>query len=99
MSVQLGIKRNSSYKLVAIKLEVGDTQTLAHQNEYGEWVLNEIPDYAEELWKCQRYFQLFSSADKRPASLVDYRPSMMKEPALGTIDIDGTTYYYAEAVL
>lgn len=40
--------------LVAIKLELGTEQTLAHQ-ENGVWVLNEIPDYGEELAKCQRY--------------------------------------------
>ena len=42
-------------KIVAIKLELGDTQTLAHK-EGDRWVLNEIPDYAEELAKCQRYY-------------------------------------------
>lgn len=39
----------------AVKLEVGDAQTLAHQ-ENGVWVLNEIPNYAEELAKCQAYY-------------------------------------------
>ena len=43
---------------VAIKLELGDTQTLAHK-ENGVWVLNEIPDYGEQLRRCQRY--LFSA--------------------------------------
>ena len=38
----------------AAKLELGSEQTLAHQ-ENGQWVLNEIPDYGEELAKCQRY--------------------------------------------
>lgn len=42
--------------LVAIKLELGSQQTLAHQ-ENGVWVLNEIPDYAEQLLKCQRYLR------------------------------------------
>lgn len=40
---------------VAAKLELGSQQTLAHQDEDGNWVLNEIPDYGEELAKCQRY--------------------------------------------
>ena len=40
----------------AVKLEVGANQTLAHQ-ENGIWVLNEIPNYAEELAKCQRYYR------------------------------------------
>lgn len=41
--------------LIAIKLELGSTQTLAHL-ENGNWVLNEIPDYGEQLRKCQRYY-------------------------------------------
>lgn len=41
--------------LLAIKLELGDTQTLAHQDGNGNWVLNEIPDYGEQLAQCQRY--------------------------------------------
>lgn len=46
-----------SFSVAAVKLELGDTQTLAHQDADGNWVLNEIPDYGEELRKCQRYFQ------------------------------------------
>ena len=38
----------------AAKLELGTTQTLAHQ-ENGNWVLNEIPDYGEQLRRCQMY--------------------------------------------
>lgn len=45
---------------LAVKLELGTQQTLAHQ-ENGKWVLNEIPDYGEQLLKCQRYL--------RPAAL------------------------------
>jgi len=42
-------------ELEAMKLELGHRQTLAHK-ENNVWVLNEIPDYATELAKCQRYF-------------------------------------------
>ncbi len=86
-------------QIEAVKLELGDTQTLAHQNEDGSWVLNEIPDKAEELWRCQRYYQLFSGEAARPTALADYRPAMRTTPATGTIDIDGVTYYYADANL
>lgn len=41
-------------ELAAAKVELGSTQTLAHQ-ENGEWMLNEIPNYQQELEKCQRY--------------------------------------------
>ena len=49
--VYLGI--NHTFK--AAKLELGDTQTLAHK-ENGVWALNEIPDYGEQLRRCQRYY-------------------------------------------
>ena len=42
-------------KIQAVKLELGSNQTLARK-ENNVWVLNEIPDYATELAKCQRYF-------------------------------------------
>ena len=54
---------DDAIELAALKLERGSYQTLAHEIN-GEWVLNEIPDYGEELAKCQRYLQLIpASAD------------------------------------
>lgn len=47
-----------SFNVIAVKLELGSEQTLAHNEGTEEspvWVLNEIPDYGEELAKCQRY--------------------------------------------
>lgn len=44
----------------AVKLELGSGQTLAHNegtNANPVWVLNEIPDYGEQLLRCQRYLQ------------------------------------------
>ena len=41
--------------LIAAKLELGSQQTLAHQDADGNRVLNEIPDYGEQLRRCQRY--------------------------------------------
>ena len=46
---------NTSITLVGAKVELGDTQTLAHQDSNGNWVLNEIPKYSEELLKCRQY--------------------------------------------
>lgn len=58
VSVTIGVPSatgvGGSFKVVAAKMERGDTQTLAHL-EGSNWVLNEIPDYGEELAKCQRY--------------------------------------------
>lgn len=42
--------------VMAVKLELGSQQTLAHQNADGSWVLNDPPpNKALELEKCQRY--------------------------------------------
>ena len=45
----------NSVDIVAVGLELGSQQTLARQ-ENGVWVLNEIPDYGEQLRRCQRYY-------------------------------------------
>lgn len=55
-------------KLVAVKLELGSQQTLAHQ-ENGAWALNEIPDYGEQLRRCQRYFQVIQQYSAYPAAI------------------------------
>lgn len=86
-------------ELVAIKLELGDNQTLAHQDADGNWVLNEIPDYGEQLARCQRYFQTFATESLRPTNALDFRPVMRATPALSTITVGGKTLYTASADL
>lgn len=61
IALQLVLGIGESISLQAIKLELGEIQTLAHQ-ENGVWVLNELPDYAEELAKCQRYYLRITNA-------------------------------------
>ena len=46
---------DSDPDIIAVKLELGSQQTLAHQDADGNWVLNEIPDYGEQLARCQYY--------------------------------------------
>lgn len=53
---------DNSAIIIAIKLELGDTQTLAHK-ENEKWVLNEIPDFGEQLARCQRYCVAFNQYD------------------------------------
>ena len=48
--------------ILAAKLELGSTQTLAHK-ENGVWVLNEIPDFGEQLRRCRRYRWRFCPAE------------------------------------
>lgn len=48
--------QNFGVDIKAAKLELGSQQTLAHQDADGNWVLNEVPDYGEQLRRCQRYY-------------------------------------------
>lgn len=63
-SLQVGIQSikadAGSISVKAIKLELGSQQTLAHKDADGNWILNEIPDYGEQLRRCQRYFVNFN---------------------------------------
>ena len=89
----------SQIKVRSIKLELGSEQTLAYQDASGKWVLNEIPNYSEQLRRCQRYFQVYSAAGTRPAKAVDCRPVMRTDPVQSTTVIGGTTYYCNNAEL
>lgn len=86
---------------VASKLESGEGQTLAYQDDTGAWQLLPQPesDYATQMLKCQRYYQIYSTADARPSKAVDCRPVMRTDPAQGTIVVGDTTYYYNTAEL
>ena len=43
--------------VMAVKLELGSQQTLAHQDSDGNWILNDAPpNYQQELAKCQKYY-------------------------------------------
>lgn len=53
--VIIQVAAGATVKLRAVKLEPGDRQTLAHQED-STWVFNEIPSYADELARCQRFF-------------------------------------------
>ena len=52
---------DNSATIIAAKLELGSTQTLAHK-ENGVWVLNEIPDFGEQLRRCQRHLVKLGSS-------------------------------------
>ena len=102
-AIAVGIQKkaaSSTLKIYAAKLEPGSVSTLAHQ-ENSVWVLNDPPpNCAEELAKCQRYYQLYASAAQRPTNGADCRPVMrIANPSQGTIAISGTTYYFNDANL
>ena len=90
---------NQGLYIKAIKLEPGEQQTLAHQNGDGAWVLNELPDYGGELLRCQRYYQVYTTAAARPAKALDCRPVMRTDPAQSTVSVGGATLYANSAEL
>ena len=93
------ISAATDLSIIAMKLELGPTQTLAYQDEDGNWQLFETPDYGAELARCQRYFQLYSTSENRPAKAVDCRPVMRTDPVQSTTVIGETTYYCNNAEL
>jgi hypothetical protein len=63
--------QGGSADLVAVKLETGDKQTLAHKDANGKWVLNDIPDYGDMLLKCQQYMIPFGAWRRVRAARVE----------------------------
>lgn len=81
---------------VAVKLELGNTQTLAHQ-ENGVWVLNELPDFVEELASCQRYMFAIGGIFRERAAFIGPNliqfsipcpPQLALAPSAGAIAIE-----------
>lgn len=64
--------------MIAAKLELGNTQTLAHK-EGDTWVLNEIPDYGEQLTRCQRYCRVIGGTLNNPICMAVCRESTILE--------------------
>ena len=73
-----------------VKLELGSVSTLA----------NDPPaDYGEQLMLCKRFSRLWTTEAARTEALKEVGLMRIPNPTLGTIDISGTTYYYASADL
>lgn len=89
----------STISVVAVKLELGSSQTLAHL-EGSTWVLNEVPKFEDDLEVCRCYFRMFRDQSRRPTYGIDFSPAMAKDqPTLSTMVIGGVTYYTASADL
>lgn len=73
---------NGYVVIAAMKLELGDTQTLAHQDADGNWVLNEYPDYNEQLMRC-----CMSTADPSDT----YANNKRTPAAIGAVNKAGDT--------
>ena len=97
----VALKDNVS--ILAAKLELGSTQTLAHR-EGDKWVINEVPEYGEQLRRCQWYSNVLPGIYWLPQNadgtnhltipIPDMRtiPAVTYEPADGST---GTLYYDA----
>lgn len=59
--IVFGLEPGAEITILAAKLELGSTQTLAHR-EGDRWVLNEVPDYGEQLRRCLRHDYIIGSA-------------------------------------
>lgn len=63
-TVTLFTRQGNTNKLIAAKLELGDKQTLARQDENGNWVLiDPPPKKGAALAECQRYQLAITSPD------------------------------------
>lgn len=56
--------------IIAIKLELGITQTLGYVNSSGGYAISEFPDYNEELLKCERFLVKMGNVERIRACLV-----------------------------
>lgn len=72
---------DGSVIILAAKLELGTQQTLAHQDADGNWVLNEIPDYNEQLLRC-----CMSTADSSDT----YANNKRTPAAINAVPLDGS---------
>lgn len=101
---------NTDITVSAVKLELGSQQTLAHQ-ENGVWVLNEIPDYGEQLRRCQRYYiegDAIAVYSKGSSWAVPLRIEMRTAPSVKYSDVESyqdgakmtvTSYYTSRSTL
>lgn len=101
----VGGSGNTDIQLLAVKLELGTEQTLCH-NEGTDanpvWVLNEIPDYEYELYRC-----ITSTADPSDTyanKSLATRQDLTSIQATGTTNTTGAVipagaYFYLNGIL
>ena len=84
--ISLAMPEGVSIKVQAMKLEVGDTQTLAYQKSDGTWaMLPQHLSYQQELAKCQAY-------------QIELNPYKLQNPTLGTVTRGPGSWYCAIAL-
>lgn len=83
--LQAGVVTSSlsgkTLNVAAMKIELGNKQTLGYKDDSGTWKLFETPDYGEELAKCQRY-GLFSGEGMLESVPMTVGYAMMPTPVM-----------------
>ena len=78
--------------ILAAKLELGSQQTLAHKDANGNWVLNEIPNYADMLARCQAYAERLNIQMQAGLNQsFQYKVTKRATPAVTFISANGVT--------
>lgn len=87
-AVDVGVTPNSSIDVEWVKLEIGSVVT-----EFSP------PNIAEELPKCQRYYQIRSNSYTIETNAIDRPIPMRVNGTIRTTTIDSITYNYCDAEL
>lgn len=69
--VQSSVAAGSTITLVAAKVELGTQQTLAHQDD-DVWTLNELPNHADQIARCQRFYRRSNSSFAGTAGAIGF---------------------------
>lgn len=86
----MGIGASKTINVKAVKLEKSQASTLVN---------DPVADYGEQLLLCKRYYRLWSTEEARTGALKEAGLMRLVSPTVGTIDIGGSTYYFASAEL
>ena len=71
-TIIIGVLSGFNFTMKSAKLELGPRQTLARQDEDGNWVLlDPPPNFQQELAKCQRYLLILSGFGWIGSGVVD----------------------------
>ncbi len=63
---------SNQHNIVAVKMELGDKQTLCRLGSNGKYILNDVPNYQQQLAQCQRFcFAIFGATVVKRADRKD----------------------------
>lgn len=68
-SYQIGRFETSGGDIVAVKVEIGNIQTLAYKDSNETWQLFEENNFGETLAQCQRYFISETAENEKPGTV------------------------------